>query len=883
MTMADAKGLRDLASDTLKWFWEHGPKRDPLNALSSVWLDELYRVRATAEQALAAGGDSKPCMAVWGPSQSGKSTLLSKYLDDATGGLHPLDWSKDGNPEHRAIFSRTDDPQVISLNPFNLRSDASGCVTRYVLRDDSEVPDHAHPVEITFSTPMQIMHALAAGYVSECKPGGATTVAWEEGNFLAELRKPRERGDGASKRREVFERLRQFADTLELLIKGNETRYQNLGRLNRWNSYIRAQLLGQASTFRDAEDVLSMAEVILWNGQAELTRQFKDLCRKREELSEIWGSRHIFCSLRTAAMLLDIGAYESFLHPTSEMAKRVALKIWDLTYDIQDDRVVIGVGHPRRLIRLDADFGLLQGLVRELVVPLRKRAISAHPSSFATFIQKADLLDFPGVALQGRQDDSVQIDLDNLKPLDFPRLLTQVLKRGKTASVVASYASALSIDSFSILLRIGNYPAQPPQLISGIEMWWRCFDPTYDPNPAEPGRPPLPLNIVLTFVGQLITDVLVSGVGQGLAPVRERIEQLGVIIHPKVATLFTTNYPQWPEGMIQGPDHKAPDASKLAKVKTDILEGGEFGKWFSNEVSRKSFEAMLADSSGTDYLFEVAATQFNRQAKSDLLDKLVGSAAGRFRALIEEALPDSLNEQRRRTELLEAVRQGLEATLKEHDRDRASRGHRDIAAECSLTIRSLMHVDGAKLDPVPLHATQERLIYADFVREQFQRWIDTQDRIPHDDYLGLADLVVRKRFMRYLVEATPVREIGNWIRMYLGDVRQEADAFIARSYVAMRMSKALWQGPPGNGGGLSHPDFDGIEAAFEDQCRYEEGDLADDQPRFAQSPHYHAIVRAFQRVLDRVLACHAGSRAAQSGDQELAEIKDRTRQGPTPG
>jgi hypothetical protein len=381
----------------------------------------------------------------------------------------------------------------------------------------------------------------------------------------------------------------------------------------------------------------------------------------------------------------------------------------------------------------------------------------------------------------------------------------------------------------------------------------------------------------------LISDVVVSGVGQGLAPVRQRLEQLGIVSDPKLATLLTTNYPQWQEGMILGPDKKPPDPSMLQKARKDIQEDRDFKKWLENETSQKSFEAMLKDSSGTDYLFEVAAGQLDRATKSALLVKLAEDNMCRFRALLEDALPDAMDERTRRNKLLEEVRRSLDDALNRHDRAAATpnkmQGPMDISAACSLAIRSLMYVDRDKLDPVPLHARQEGVIFADFVQAQYHRWIDTQGSIPHVDYVGLADPVLRKRFMRYLVEATPIQEVGEWVRRYLGDVRQDSDARAARSYVAMRMSNALWQGPASNGGGWPHPDFDAIKGVSEILCLYEDGDIPESGPRFKQSPHYLAIVAAFQGVLDRVLESHAGTRPPQSGDPELAQIKERFRQG----
>ena len=61
------------------------------------------------------------------------------------------------------------------------------------------------------------------------------------------------------------------------------------------------------------------------------------------------------------------------------------------------------------------------------------------------------------------------------------KLVTEVFKRGKTASIVASYSKHLNIDAFALLVRLGKYPAQPRQLHSGIMTWWRSMDPGFDP------------------------------------------------------------------------------------------------------------------------------------------------------------------------------------------------------------------------------------------------------------------------------------------------------------------------------------------------------------------------------------------------------------------
>src|SRR5205085_12457577 len=86
-----------------------------------------------------------------------------------------------------------------------------------------------------------------------------------------------------------------------------------------------------------------------------------------------------------------------------------------------------------------------------------------------------------------------QLDVNNLTPDNEPLLLTRVLKRGKTASIVASYASSLRIDAFLLLNRADRHPSQPIQLATGLSAWWRFFDATYNAHAAPPQRPPLPL------------------------------------------------------------------------------------------------------------------------------------------------------------------------------------------------------------------------------------------------------------------------------------------------------------------------------------------------------------------------------------------------------
>ncbi|MBK8093578.1 MAG: hypothetical protein IPK32_16770 [Verrucomicrobiaceae bacterium] len=90
--------LRTLADDCLKWYWEHGHKREDQYEVSrGSCLDSLYAVHDRAAAIERSGLNPRPCMALWGPSQTGKSTLLSGYLDvdgDELGLQSALTWSQ---------------------------------------------------------------------------------------------------------------------------------------------------------------------------------------------------------------------------------------------------------------------------------------------------------------------------------------------------------------------------------------------------------------------------------------------------------------------------------------------------------------------------------------------------------------------------------------------------------------------------------------------------------------------------------------------------------------------------------------------------------------------------------------------------------------------
>ncbi|MES2571078.1 MAG: hypothetical protein V4710_13610, partial [Verrucomicrobiota bacterium] len=69
--------LEQISQSCVDWFWQFGRQRKgTFEVPPGTWLDAVCRIRDRAKVMGEAGQNPKPCMAIWGPSQTGKSTLL---------------------------------------------------------------------------------------------------------------------------------------------------------------------------------------------------------------------------------------------------------------------------------------------------------------------------------------------------------------------------------------------------------------------------------------------------------------------------------------------------------------------------------------------------------------------------------------------------------------------------------------------------------------------------------------------------------------------------------------------------------------------------------------------------------------------------------------
>jgi hypothetical protein len=860
--------LSAVGSAVLDWYWQQGVQRAGEYDLSGAWLDQLYQVRDAARAVQEASASGRPCMALWGPSQSGKSTLLSRYLDAPAraDAVSALQWAGDAPV---AFVGRPDKPGCVHLNPYNQQRDASGCVTRFVLR--REIPDPRHPVEVRLASEEQVLHALAAGYLMECdtRSAEARETFHEAAGLdrrLAEL-KTRFGAQGLP-HRPARERLQTVLNVLDDLIAADWPRYRNLRpdwkslrpRLAS-DSLLRSGARGDAAS--DAGALADFAAWLFWDGQPDLTALWQRLLEQRAKILRLAAERPILCSYETARLFLDIDAYRKL---ESERPGASPLETCALGFLAAERAFCIGAGLPNPLFADTQDFGLWQGLVWEMTLPVNA-ALLPENSPAARLLEAADLLDFPGVALT--YPGGARQRPDQMSPA---QLLTQVLKRGKTASIVVSRSRRLGIDGFSILNRVLAAPAQPSQLLAGIRAWVRALGQPWPPPPAT-----LPINLVLTFAARLVNGVVDSLELQrpsaDFSPVFEFLNKLGDLANPQWVQFFTTTYPRFDEGCIRGPGARLDQAARLIAGSEDFRR--HLGGCMESLLAMIRGGGAEGDG-GNDYFVDALAAQARRSRVPALVAARAQELAGQFQALLAEALPPEAAGDSKRIQELEAWARAIEAAI---DRARQQQPQADGAAQVSQRLRSLLNVDSESLEPIPLG--NQNPDWRGYLERQLLRWRELAKGRDGDwAGLGLKDAAAASRHLGYLADYALLRgNLHGWLRENLGHLNDHLQATQARRLLAVRLGELICFGVDGR---PPHRNFDPgndtqanvLAATIQPRLRgYAEREHHEAQERNDRhSPHYLGFLALFLRHLQTVKAAPATARKPQPGDNELARL-----------
>ncbi|HEY0946258.1 MAG TPA: hypothetical protein VGD81_13355, partial [Opitutaceae bacterium] len=834
----------------LGWYWRYGCLRQGKYALpTGVWLDQLYSTAKeldTLDTALAA---HRPSVAVWGPSQTGKSALAASYIDaraytggrevDGTGsGLH---W--DGGtpcffltPEENALERVAMREGTLVLNPYNSGLDASACLSRFVLGSPEPTPglhhvrDPQHPVELKWVKPAELWQSIARGYDSQCfgprTPGLELTGGrilpryprtWTHERFLERLRHFSEEPvpSSATPSREAYELLHDFCDLIEDLIFAELPRFRQLQSADSsWRALRHAVLSettegpgGRNALHYDPARAYAFTAEVLWDGYKVLSDYHQAMRRVHQSLHDRWQDKPVFCSLEVAALLLDMETYLVHLKPLPGRPRakdvRIHRTVPAVAWEDRGDHIVIGADPklPHKLVQGPEHFAILQGLVWEMVIPLNPDRLDNTP--FKSFLHHADLLDFPGVERGGQSADKIDLDVlarikagsggpeEGTGERDAPyQFFLRLLKRGKTSSIVCTYAQRLSIDAFNIFQDLDKDKPNGTQLIEGINSWWKECAPEFYHNPR--GRSPLPLNFALVWWAEFFNS------SQDFTNLAKKFAGLGSIIDPEVSTTFALNYYSLPRGRIEA-ERLAAIEESVATLKAEPA----FRMQFVGETSLRSFEEMIADreSGGTHFFFACLSRQIQGAVGENsprlvLLRKKAANLLAQLGELMQqhELYPNPAPKDERRDHLLR-----FQAAL-DQAVDRADERH---MRRMNHALRVLLDIDFTDFLPVPRAAGE---INVEHLRTQLQQWINSKAELLSTGRAEFAAIGCGERetlvaTLTALAESIEpdLESTALWLRRLLQHARAapSGDEIDLRRHLALRLSNHLVFGPAG--------------------------------------------------------------------------------------
>jgi len=567
------------------WYWTYGYKREGIDQIPGSWINQVY-AGDYAVKAIEVGS-LKPTLAIWGPSQTGKSTLMSKIIDSEDKSKSALMWSdKVFLFDQQRGFIPNDKRSTKSLNSYNNGGDASACASRFYLSDS--VDDIEHPVSIEIAEKRDLLHTLVEGYLTQFSQEDEDGVddVWtiekiEE--LLKELpnsNRPLVKG--------ATELIFDFIFVLDRMIESSNNYYSQLKKRDIWKSTLRNKILSHSTLCSSQEEAEKFIQTILWKNEELLNKKFKELFQWQEKFSNIVSNRKLKCSLEFASYLLNMDA----CNDKETIAKFVKEMV--LIEDENSDNMIITESNSlvKKFFDNSNEFYVFQLLVWELAFPLNKNILNDNPSRGIDALGEFDILDLPGISNYGKN-----IDKENFKEENF----TALFKRGKSASIIYKYAESMSISALLLTIRAGRIVEDTSQLSSGIHSIFSRLDSNFSLGNRE--KTPAPISICYSFFIQSIDDYIAGDRGKESLDNYEEQFQLGDYGHPDNVYSFVTNFYWYRDGQSRTVEEAYADHPK------ELMDGFISLDWVKNRfhspLERDSIIGLLNQSDGgVSYLMD---------------------------------------------------------------------------------------------------------------------------------------------------------------------------------------------------------------------------------------------------------------------------------------
>lgn len=432
-----ARSTRLTAEQALTWF-DHNSDR--IKHERPALLKEFRRFGRVAERLSVAAGRPM-CVGVFGPSQAGKSYLISAL---ARRGVAPLVARFDGVPEGLDF--------VRHINPEG-GQESTGLVTRFSIRSISTPP--GFPIALRLLSQSDLVNILANTYFFDCDRSAEeplTAAALESVLSAAEAALGREARGGLD-----ADAIRDIQD------------------------YAERQFRGEA-----ALKALSAADY--WDRAAELCPRL-DAAGRAALLAPLWGFLEQFTRLfeTLAAALSALGDPESAFCPLEALVNLGEAGIERRTDSIIDVNTLKGLAQPdAESLMVAAGGGRTAKLTRPVVTALVAELHVATSEKAWDFFDHTDLLDFPGA----RSRENIP---DVRRFLGQPGALESLFLRGKVAFLFDRYCAEQELTA--MLLCIGPSNQEVRTLPAIVKGW---IDISHGPDPEARARNQTALFLLLT-------------------------------------------------------------------------------------------------------------------------------------------------------------------------------------------------------------------------------------------------------------------------------------------------------------------------------------------------------------------------------------------------
>lgn len=405
--------IADVAAKAQEWV-DQNRTRVSSGTQSVEDIQANLRRQARLARRLGRAAERKMCAGVFGPSQAGKSYLLSSLARDEYGDV----LVKFGNETHDFLKE---------INPYGGK-ESTGLVTRFTLTPAANLPD-GFPVHVRLFSETELVKIFANSYFRDCKHKGKI----DKDAIRNEVEGMKGKVGTASAPHldlDAMEDLREYINSCA----------ENAGRAIILDELYWPEAIHMAPKM-PLEDRAKLYGVI-WDNIPEFTAMFLSLARDLERLG---NPDEAFCEM--SALLPNTAS------------------IIDVETLGKDDFSSLGVANE---VKIKGKNGQVANITRKNATAIVAELILVMCAKPAPYFDHTDLLDFPGYKARLECSDIREYLGDDAKDGKKENKVEQFFRRGKVDYLFQRYNAENELTSLLLCVATTD---QTPGLASAVSEW----------------------------------------------------------------------------------------------------------------------------------------------------------------------------------------------------------------------------------------------------------------------------------------------------------------------------------------------------------------------------------------------------------------------------